>query len=211
MPLAAAPVAFSLVSLSATGDVRGGAAMILAMTAASVLGAVPITRAGRRLAPLSCFRILVAVRVAALVAMTVAAVTGAAFGWLLVAALLLGSVHGAAHGILRSLLAGIVPGSGFPRALGIAATLNELVFVISPVLASLLGGASPAVALAAMTAAGPAGPGHPARPAARGAGAGKGTCSHAPGPVLAGRRRRWRLRRRGLRDRGRRAGAPLWA
>ena len=48
VPQAAAPIAFSLIALPLTGDAASGAAMMLAMTIAQVLGAVPITRFGRR-------------------------------------------------------------------------------------------------------------------------------------------------------------------
>ena len=65
---------------------------------------------------------------------------GAALGWpfwaLAVCAGLSGSVSGAAYGMLRALLNQLTPEDRYPRALGIAATLNEVSFVASPVLAA---------------------------------------------------------------------------
>src|SRR5205809_5822423 len=49
VPQAAGPIAFALVALSLTGDTSGGAAMILAMTLAQVVGAIPIARLGRNM------------------------------------------------------------------------------------------------------------------------------------------------------------------
>ena len=51
VPQAAAPIAFSLIALPLTGSAASGAAMMLAMTIAQVLGAVPLSRLGRRFAP----------------------------------------------------------------------------------------------------------------------------------------------------------------
>src|SRR5690606_40890809 len=48
----------------------------------------------------------------------------------------------------------LVEPAGLPRALGVAATLNEIAFALSPVAASLLGGVSPVWAMAATTALG---------------------------------------------------------
>src|SRR5690348_4513187 len=62
VPQAGGPIAFALVALSLTGDTRGGAAMILAMTLAQVAGAMPITRLGRSLPLAAFFKLLVAVR-----------------------------------------------------------------------------------------------------------------------------------------------------
>lgn len=151
VPVAAAPVAFSLVALSMTGDLRDGATMVLAMTVASVVAAVPLTRVGARFAPITVFRWLVLVRVIGLLALTLAIAAKAPFLYIVAFSALVGSVHGAVHGVLRALLSGIVAQSRLPRALGIAATLNEVVFVLSPVLASVLGGISVVFALAVVT------------------------------------------------------------
>src|SRR5690349_17381013 len=62
VPQAAGPVAFSLVALSLTGETSGGAAMILAMTLAQVIGAIPLTRLGKNLPSATVLRLLVTFR-----------------------------------------------------------------------------------------------------------------------------------------------------
>ena len=154
VPQAAGPVAFSLVALSLTGEASGGAAMILAMTLAQVAGAIPITRLGRNLPAATVLRLLVVFRAVALAAVCLCAYTHAAFAWLVVFAALAGLVNGAASGYLRALLNHFTPASRLPRALGIAATLNELTFVLGPVAASGLGAVTPVFAVVALTVLG---------------------------------------------------------
>lgn len=125
--------------------------MILSMTLAQVVGAIPITRLGRNLPAATVLRLLVAFRTLALAAVTMCAYYQAPFAWLVVFAALAGLVNGAASGYLRSLLNHFTPASRLPRALGIAATLNELTFVLGPVAASGLGTISPVFALLALT------------------------------------------------------------
>ena len=154
VPQAAGPVAFSLVALSLTGDASGGAAMILAMTLAQVVGAIPIARLGRSL-PLATFlKLLVALRTVALASIALLAAYEASFTWLILFAAVAGSVNGAAHGYLRAVLNHLAPASRLPRALGIAATLNELTFVLAPVAASGLGTISPVFAVLALAVLG---------------------------------------------------------
>jgi MFS family permease len=154
VPQAAGPIAFALAALSLTGDARGGAAMILAMTLAQVAGAVPITRLGAAL-PLATFlKLLVVLRTLALASIAAGAACEASFPWLIVLAAVAGSVNGAAWGCLRALLSQLAPASRMPRALGIAATLNEATFVLAPVAASGLGTLSPVVAVLALAAFG---------------------------------------------------------
>ncbi len=151
IPQAAGPVAFSLVALSLTNEVRGGAAMILAMMIAQIAGAIPLSRAGRSLAPIQYFRALVAFRTVSLSLLTLFAYLHAPVEWLVACAALAGLVNGAAYGELRSLLNHIVPASNMPRALGVASTLNEVMFVLAPIAASGLGASSPMLALLALT------------------------------------------------------------
>jgi hypothetical protein len=154
VPQAAGPIAFALVALSLTGDARGGAAMILAMTLAQVAGALPITRLGRN-RPLATFlKLLLAVRTLALASIGLGAAYQAPFAWLIGLAAVAGLVNGAATGYLRALLSQLAPASRLPRALGIAATLNEMTFVLAPVAASGLGTLSPVVAVLALAAVG---------------------------------------------------------
>lgn len=154
VPQAAGPVAFSLVALSLIGDASGGAAMILAMTLAQVIGAIPITRLGRNLSASTFLRLLVVFRTLALAAVALSAHYHAPFACIVVFAALAGLVNGAAFGYLRSLLNHFTPISRLPRALGIAATLNELTFVLGPVVASGLGAVSPVFAVLALTVLG---------------------------------------------------------
>lgn len=154
VPQASGPIAFSLVALSLTGDASGGAAIILAMTLAQVIGAVPIARVGRNIPAATFLRLLVGIRTAALVLIAALAAGEAPLIWLILAAAVGGSVNGAAHGYLRSVLNELTPAAGLPRALGIAATLNELTFVLAPVAASGLGTLSPVFAVLALAALG---------------------------------------------------------
>ena len=157
VPQAAAPIAFSLIALPLTGDASSGAAMMLAMTIAQVMGAVPITRLGRRFSPIPFLRVLIGLRTLALVGIAVLAGVHAPFGLVVAGAALAGLVNGAAYGTLRAVLNHLVPASRLPRSLGVAATLNEVTFVSAPVLAAALGSVSPQAAAWAMVVLG-AGP-----------------------------------------------------
>ncbi|MDI7861924.1 MFS transporter [Rhizobiaceae bacterium n13] len=151
VPQAAGPVAFSLVALSLTGETKGGAAMILAMTIAQVVGAIPLTRLGKKLSSATVLRLLITFRTMALACIVLCAAFGAPFLWLIVFAAFAGAVNGAAYGYLRSVLNRFAHVSRLPRALGIAATLNEVTFVLAPVAAAGLGSISPIFALLALT------------------------------------------------------------
>jgi len=150
VPQAAGPVAFSLVALSLTGDPSQGAAIMVAMTLAQVLGAIPITRLGKSWSTARFLRLLIGIRTVALLAVALLAAYGASIGWLIACATIAGSVNGAAFGYLRSLLNALTPASRLPRALGISATLNEVTFVLAPVMASGLGVISPVFAIFAI-------------------------------------------------------------
>lgn len=154
VPQAGGPIAFSLVALSLTGDARGGAAMMLAVTLAQVVGAIPITRLRRNL-PLATFlKLLVGIRTLALVSLALCAAWQVSFTWLIVLAAVSGLVNGAAFGCLRAVLSQLAPASRMPRALGIAATLNEMTFVLAPVAASGLGTISPVFAVLVLAVVG---------------------------------------------------------
>lgn len=154
VPQAAGPIAFSLVALSVTGDARGGAAMILAMTLAQVAGAIPIARLGNRLPLATVLRLLIVIRTAALASVALLAARDASYTWLVALAAVAGLVNGAASGYLRAVLNHLAPSSRMPRALAIAATLNEVTFVLAPVAASGLGTVSPAFGVLALAAIG---------------------------------------------------------
>lgn len=150
VPQAAAPVAFSLLTLNLTGDTGDGAALILAMTLAQVLGAIPITRLGRNFPAARFLQILIVIRTLALVLMATLAATGVPLAWLFVLAAVAGSVNGAAFGYLRSILNSLTSTAKLPRALGISSTLGEVTFVLAPVAASGLGTISPVFAILAL-------------------------------------------------------------
>lgn len=157
VPQAAAPIAFALIALPLTGDPASGAAMMMTMTIAQVIGAVPVTRLGRRFDPIPFLRALIGLRTLALVAIAVLAGLGAPFSLLVAAAATAGLVNGAAFGHLRAVLNHLVSAGRLPRALGITATLNEVVFAAAPVVASAMGAVSPQAAVWAMVLLG-AGP-----------------------------------------------------
>ncbi|WP_424811346.1 MFS transporter [Roseococcus sp. YIM B11640] len=148
IPQAAGPIAFTLLAMPLTGSSSSGAVLVLAITVAQVAGAVPLVRLGAGRNAVSYLRVLLSVRALALVGMAALAKAEASFLFLVVAAALGGLVNGAAFGLLRSILNHLAHPSGMPRALGMAATLNELTFVAAPIAASLLGTAiDPVVAL----------------------------------------------------------------
>jgi MFS family permease len=147
-----APITFGLATLS-QGDVNGGALMVAAMTGAEVLGAVPIAAAGRRFSATGFARLLAALRTVAFVGLALALAADASLAVLVAAASLAGVVNGALVGVLRAILNDTVATDRLPRALGVAATANELVFVSGPILASTLGGASVIAAVGVMAIA----------------------------------------------------------
>ena len=153
-PQAAAPVAFALLAVGLGSEASSGAAMILAMTLAQVVGALPLTRLGRGLPMATFLKLLLAARTAALMAIALGAAAGLSLPWLIALAAAAGLVNGAAAGILRAVLNQFAAASGLSRALGIAATLNELTFVAAPVVASGLGSLSPVFGVVAMAAVG---------------------------------------------------------
>jgi MFS transporter, DHA1 family, inner membrane transport protein len=152
VPQSMAPIAFGLATLS-QGNLSGGALMMTAMTVAQVLGAVPIAAAGRRFSPTAYARVLTAFRTLAFVGLVLAIAGGAPLPVLVVAASLAGLVNGAIFGLLRAILNDMVAPSKLPRALGVAATAHELVFVGGPILASTVGGASVVTAVGIMALA----------------------------------------------------------
>ncbi|MEH0108508.1 MFS transporter [Tersicoccus sp. MR15.9] len=154
VPQAAAPIAFALVALAITGSAATGAALVFTMTTAQVLGAVPVARLGTRFAGVPYLRMLIAMRTAAFGVLTVLAAVAAPFPWLVAPVVVAGVVNGAAYGYQRMLLNHLVDPARLPRALGVAATLNEVTFAVAPALAALLGALSPTWALAAVTVLG---------------------------------------------------------
>jgi MFS transporter, DHA1 family, inner membrane transport protein len=156
VPQAAGPIAFALLAIPLTGDPGNGAAIVLTITAAQVVGATPVARLGRKHNAVAFLKVLVGIRALALTSVGILAAVRAPFAVLLVAAALAGLVNGAAFGYLRSVLNYLVEPSRMPRALGMAATLNEFTFVAAPVAASVLGTINPILSLLVLTALGAA-------------------------------------------------------
>lgn len=157
VPQAAGPIAFTLLAMPLTGTAESGAAIVLAITLAQIVGSVPFARLGRRFNAVSYLRSLVAVRALAFLLVAVLAQAEAPFPLILAAAAVGGLVNGAAFGFLRAILNHLVEPTGMPRALGLAATLNEFTFVVAPVLASLLGSMiDPVIALSLLVVLGAA-------------------------------------------------------
>lgn len=156
VPQAAAPIAFALLALPLTGSASHGAALVAAMTTAQVLAALPLSRLGSRFDPGRYLRVLIGVRTVGLVLVAVLAAAGAPFVLLMAAAAAAGAVNGAAYGYLRLLLNHLVAPGTLPRALGIAATLNEVTFAAAPVVASVAGSFSPVWAVVGLALTGTA-------------------------------------------------------
>lgn len=152
IPQSMAPITFGLAGL-AIGSVRSGALMMTAMTVAQVVGAVPLAAAGGGLSALAYARVLMAFRTLAFIGLTLAIAGGLPLVVLVATAALAGLVNGAVFGILRAILNDVVAASKLPRALGMAAAANELVFVTGPILASLIGAVSVVGSVAVMAGA----------------------------------------------------------
>jgi hypothetical protein len=93
VPQAAGPIAFALLAIPLTGDPADGAAIVLAITIAQVVGAAPIARFGRTHNAVSFLKTLVGIRTLALAAIGLLAAVGVPFSFLLVAAALAGLEH----------------------------------------------------------------------------------------------------------------------
>ncbi|MGQ3071400.1 MAG: hypothetical protein ACT7A5_10130 [Ferrovibrionaceae bacterium] len=104
VPQAAGPIAFTLLAMPLTGSAGSGAALVLAITIAQIVGAVPFARLGRGFNAVSYLKALVAVRALAFALLALLAHLDAPFPVLLAAAAAGGIVNGAAFGFLRSVL-----------------------------------------------------------------------------------------------------------
>jgi hypothetical protein len=156
VPQAAGPIAFALIALPLTGNASSGAAIVMVMTIAQIVGAVPLARLGSRYNAVSFLRVLILFRTAGLIMITVLAASGGDFYWILAVAALSGLVNGAAYAYLRALLNYLVDPPRLLSALGIGTTLTEIVYVLAPPVASVLALASPPLALGIVTLIGAA-------------------------------------------------------
>lgn len=154
VPQAAAPIAFGLLAVQLFGTADAGAGLVLAMTAAQVVCAVPATRFGRRFHPTHYLRALFAIRAIALASVALLAGVAAPLWTLIAAAAVAGAFNGAAYGYLRSVLTHLVSRASMTRALGVAATVNEVTFVLTPVAIAAVGSVSPSVAVLVAAALG---------------------------------------------------------
>lgn len=138
LPQAMAPIALTLATVSMEQSFNVGAALVTAMSLSQVVFAVPLGRLGDRLGARVVLRVMLLAR--ALLIFTL--MTGIAFEFdpyvLIALAAGSGAASGAIHGSYRTLLSDIVPAEQLPRALAVAATTGEVVFVGGPVLASAL-------------------------------------------------------------------------
>lgn len=152
-PQAMAPIAFGLATLGASDSIDVGAAIVTAMIAAQIVGAVPVARLGLRLRirPGVLLRVLIAFRSLMLGLLVLAVLADLPIPVLLAAAALSGLVSGTVLGLLRAVANELVEPARLPRLLGVLATVNELMFVVGPVVASTLGAVSAPAALGLMT------------------------------------------------------------
>jgi len=93
-PQAAAPIVFALVALPLTGDAKSGAAIVMALTLAQVLGAVPVARLGRSYNAVTYLKFLIAIRTLAFAIIAVLSACQAPFVWMIVAGAAAGFVKG---------------------------------------------------------------------------------------------------------------------
>jgi len=156
VPQAAGPIAFALIALPLTGNASNGAAIVMVMTIAQIVGAVPLARIGRLFDAVSFLRVLILFRTAGLAMITVLSASGGDFYWILAVAGVSGLVNGAVYAYLRALLNYLVDESRLLSALGIGTTLNEIVYVLAPPVASALALVSPPFALGIVTLIGAA-------------------------------------------------------
>lgn len=153
-PRAGAPIAFALAALTITGNPSSGALVLAAMTAAQLLGAVPIARLGRHANTISFFRTLIAIRTAAMLVCAVACGVGAPMGVLIGAAAVAGLVQGAAFGHLRNGVNYLVNPSQMVKTLGLGAIADDITFLVTPMLAATVGIVSAPLAIVAIAAVG---------------------------------------------------------
>src|SRR6185437_7305087 len=90
VPQAAGPIAFALLAIPLTGDPGNGAAIVLTITVAQIVGATPVARLGRKHNAVAFLKALVCLRALALTSVGILAAVRAPFASLLVASTLAG-------------------------------------------------------------------------------------------------------------------------
>ncbi|GAB3520487.1 MFS transporter [Arthrobacter monumenti] len=156
LPAAMAPLTFTALTATLTGSYSAGAGMVSAMILSQVALAIPVSRLLDRASSNTGLRLLLLLR-AAVFGILLAAVLMSAQTYLLIGlAALAGAAGSAVPGGFRALLTGIVGFADLRRSVALTATLNELMFVIGPVLVGVLGlitESMPLIVMAALTAA----------------------------------------------------------
>lgn len=138
LPQAMAPIALTLATVAMHPGFNVGAALVTAMSFSQVVFSVPLGRLGDRIGTRRFLRGVLVAR-AGLVAVLTGGIALALDPYVLIAvAAASGAATGAIHGAYRALLSEIVPARRLPKALALAATAGEVVFVGGPVLASVL-------------------------------------------------------------------------
>ncbi|QFY59898.1 MFS transporter [Rhizobium grahamii] len=149
-PRAGASIAFALAALSITESPASGATALAAMTAAQLVGALPIARLGRGANSIAFFKALIFIRTAALFVCATACGVGAPYAVFIAAAVAAGLVQGAAFGYLRDSANYLIVHSQMTRALALAAFASDLTFLVTPILAASLGSVSASFSIAAI-------------------------------------------------------------
>lgn len=147
-PRSGASIAFALAALSITGNPASGATALAAMTAAQLVGALPIARLGRGANSIAFFKALIFIRTVALFACATACGVGAPYAVFIASAVAAGLVQGAAFGYLRDSANYLVVQSQMTRALALAAFASDLTFLVTPILAASLGSVSASFSIA---------------------------------------------------------------
>jgi MFS family permease len=154
LPQGMAPIALTLATMSmSTRGFNVGTALITAMSFSQVVFAVPLGRLGDRLGAFTFLRYALATRAALIVMLAVGIGAQLPAGVLIAVAAGAGATSGPIYGALRSLLSDIVPVERLPKALALAATVGEMVFVAGPVLAAALNVLWPLLPVGVMAAA----------------------------------------------------------
>ncbi|MEV0678592.1 MFS transporter [Actinosynnema sp. NPDC050436] len=136
LPLAMAPLAFTLPTTATTGSHRLGGLMMAVFVAAELVGAVPLGRLFDRVGPGRGLKPALVVAAAGLCGVAAASALGASGPVLTAAVVLPGVVGEGVAGGFRTLLARAVPPAALPRAVALDMIVFECVLVAGPVLAS---------------------------------------------------------------------------
>ncbi|MFD7549571.1 MFS transporter [Streptomyces sp. NPDC059816] len=153
LPGTMAPLAFTALTTTTTGSYRAGAMMMVAFVAGQLAVSIPVGRLLDRTAPSRGLRRLLWCSAGTALAVGAAARVGVPVWGLLVAAGVCGAAAGGLSAGFRTLLARTVPEELLLRAVGVDATLLEVVIIAGPALAVASAGWSPWAPVVGMAAA----------------------------------------------------------